>query len=268
MHLRAGAEARIYLVTANQQLREVWADSKTLHPHLALLYCTFPPPARNDALNRCSTPRHNSYCNYCRWAACQPGPLARPPPVESCLSPSHLPPTSVHLSSIFVFVNTNAPQRWFDFPLFFLHTFFTTLSDTCNFPFFFSFTHSLPVRPPSSRHLRPTDIISVRPCACRPLFRPRDSPPRQPSILRAPFTFALCFTRLVIDSLSCTDLTHEAARPEDCFDCSGASALVDVSEAISTRLPQPHPQRQPQPCWRTKPTTRTSRGFMIYRSES
>jgi hypothetical protein len=221
MHLRAGAEARIYLVTANQQLREVWADSKTLHPHLALLYCTFPPPARNDALNRCSTPRHNSYCNYCRWAACQPGPLARPPPVESCLSPSHLPPTSVHLSSIFVFVNTNARQRWFDFPLFFLHTFFTTLSDTCNFPFFFSFTHSLPVRPPSSRHLRPTDIISVRPCACRPLFRPRDSPPRQPSILRAPFTFALCFTRLVIDSLSCTDLTHEAARLEDCFDSQG-----------------------------------------------
>ena len=123
MHLRAGAEARIYLVTANQQLGEVWADS-TPCTHTSRYFSS---PARNDdALNLCSTVQYatpHSYCgNYCRWAACQPGATSTPTPsweLSVTDSQSHLPPTSVHLSSIFVFVfvNTNAPPTLVRLPL-------------------------------------------------------------------------------------------------------------------------------------------------------
>jgi hypothetical protein len=165
MHLRAGAEARIYLVTANQQLGEVWANS-TPCTHTSRYFSS---PARNDALNLCSTPRHTAtVVTTVGGPLASPGPLARPPPVGSCLSQTHSRISLQHPSIYLRYSSSSSstptpPQRWFDFPLFFLHTFFTTLSHTCNFPFFFLFTHSLPVRPPSSRHPRPTDIISVRP---------------------------------------------------------------------------------------------------------
>ena len=151
----------------------MWADSNTLLPTPTSRY--FSSPARNDdALNLCSTLRHATQLNcgnYCRWAACQPGATSTPtPPVESCLSQTHsrisLQHPSIYLRYSSSSSSTPRPpsNAGSTSPCSSFTLSSPLLADTCNFPFFFySLTPSLPVRPPSSRHPRPTDIISVRP---------------------------------------------------------------------------------------------------------
>lgn len=211
--------------------------------------------------------------------------------MRRCFSPgsgrvasfSFLLPSVVHQSvhqsisiseSIFDIRQPHA-QRWSDFPPFSLTPSFTTLATTCTVIFtllLFSCLIFLPLRrlllllllhaprlaPRASLRQLPPRLrfvcVSLSICR-RPVTTFREpTPRRQPSILCPPFAFGPLFTRLVIDSPSCTELDRAPARPEGRFGHSGGSTFVDVSEAIFTRSPAPATSLS------QTPTSRTPRG--------
>jgi hypothetical protein len=192
--------------------------------------------------------------------------------ISQYTSPSVHQSTSIS-ESIFDIRQPHA-QRWSDFfPFSLLTPSFTTLATTCtviftlllfsyltlsSFPFFlfFSTPHASRLTLHASlRQLRPR-LRFVRVSICRrPVTTFREpTPRRQPSILCPPFAFSPLFTRLVIDSPSCTELNRGPARLEGRFGHSGGSTFVDVSEAIFTRSPTPATSLS------QTSTTRTPRG--------
>lgn len=189
---------------------------------------------------------------------------------QSVVHQSISPSPSPNPSSIFV---NHTPNAGLTSPPFSLTPSFTTLATTCTVIFtllLFScliflrrrllllLLHASRLAPRASlRQLRPRlrfVCVSISICR-RPVttFR-KPTPRRQPSILRPPFAFGPLFTRLVIDSPSCTELERAPARPEGRFGHSGGSTFVDVSEAIFTRSPAPATSLS------QTPTTRTPRG--------